>query len=80
MSTENELSDETSLGGGDFTDSLPPKNCPYRSAHAATGLPCALCGLPVVYPDVEYTAEWYAAGGLRRCGFHLVCYHLWFDS
>ena len=72
--------DETPSAGDEFTRCLPPKNCPYRSADAATGLPCALCGHPIEHPGVEYTAEWHTAGELRRCRFHLVCYHLWFDS
>ena len=80
MSTENELKDQTPTEGGEVPRRLPPKNCPYRSADAATGLPCALCGRPIVHPDVEYTVEWRAAGEQRRCQFHLVCYHLWFDA
>lgn len=80
MSTENQFNDETTSEGDDLTRCLPPKNCAYRSADTATGLPCSLCGLPIVHPDVEYTAEWYAAGEQKRCRFHLACYHLWFDS
>jgi hypothetical protein len=80
MSIEKQLNDETPSKGDEFTRCLPPRNCPYRAADVATGLPCALCDLPVVHPDVEYRVEWYAAGEQRRSRFHLACYHLWFDS
>jgi hypothetical protein len=59
---------------------LPPKKCTYRSAGTASGHLCALCELPIVRPDVEFTVEWDEAGEHRRCVFHLVCYHLWSES
>ena len=59
---------------------LPPKECLYRSVDAASGQLCALCDLPINQPDVEFAVEWETAGQLRRCRFHLVCYHLWQDS
>jgi hypothetical protein len=38
------------------------------------------CDLPIIQPEVEFALEWETAGQLRRCRFHLVCYHLWQDS
>jgi hypothetical protein len=72
--------DDVSLKGQLLSRQLPPKDCLYRSVGSASGQLCVLCDLPIIQPEVEFALEWETAGQLRRCRFHLVCYHLWQDS